>query len=236
MSMSINYLGKFLPEANTCLMFINQLRSVIKKSTWDHGPDEETSGGKALKYYSSVRIMMKTGSIQKIDVKSRITGAKDKEPINVKVKVTIVKNKIDKPHFSAPLFIRFGEGFDNISSIMELAINTNTINKKGSFLTFEVNGKTIFNVQGTEQLHTLLVEQPETLKLLTDKIVFKQDEESKVMEAQEEEEITGDPDLDLMLNQASETFVKKAKAGIPPEEEPVPEPEKKPRKNAKNKD
>lgn len=233
MSVSLNYISKFLPDADTCLLFINQLRSVIKKAAWDHGPDEETSGGKALKYYSSVRIKMKTGAIQKVAVKSRITGKEDKEPINVQVKATVVKNKIDKPYFSAPVFIRFGDGIDNISSIIELAINTNTITKKGAFLTLVVDGKTLFQTQGREQLHTLLSEQPEVMKILTAKIVFKQDEETATIAAAEEtDDSTGDPDLDLMLNNASDTFVRSKTKDVPlPEDaeeaDSEPEPKKK---------
>jgi recombination protein RecA len=242
MSISLNYLTKFLPDSNTCLLFTNQLRSVIKKREWDVGPDEETSGGKALKYYSSVRIKMKKGAVEKITTKSRITGKDDKEPVNVMVKVSIVKNKIDKPYLTAPLFIRFGDGFDNIASIVELAINTNTIKKKGAFLNFEVDGKTIFNAQGKEQLHTILQENNDILSLLSSKIVLLQDKEIKAIgEKEKAEEESISTDLDLMLNQASETFVKgrNAKTTDPEEEseEPVEDTkEKKTKRNAKRKD
>lgn len=239
MSVSLNYLTKHLPDANTCLLFTNQLRSIIKTSKYDTGPNEETSGGRALKYYSSVRIKMKKGMVEKIIARSRITGKEDKEPVNVQVKVSIIKNKIDKPYFSAPLFIRFGEGFDNIASIIELACNTNTIKKKGAFLSLEDNGKTLFNVQGKEQLHTLLQENDGFLKLISSKIILQQDAEIKSVGEQEEAEETEIPtDLDAMLNQTSETFKKKDEKTEEVSEGEVEETasEKKVKKNAKRKD
>jgi protein RecA len=217
MSVSLNYLTKHLPEANTCLLFTNQLRSVIKKSKYDTGPDEETSGGRALKYYSSVRIKMKKGL----------------------VKTTIIKNKIDKPWYTAPLFIRFGEGFDNIASIIELAINTNTIKKSGAFLSLKDEDKTIFNVQGKEQLNTLLQEDNNILKLLSSKIVLQQDTEAKKQAEQEENEELNDDgvDLDLILNQTSETFKKKTEEKTAESEEENVEPiENKRKKSSKRKE
>jgi recombination protein RecA len=223
MSVSLNYLTKHLPEANTCLMFTNQLRSVIKTSKYDQGPDEETSGGRALKYYSSVRIKMKKGKVERVTTTSRITGKEDKEPVNVEVKATIVKNKIDKPWFTAPLFVRFGEGFDNIASIIELAVNTNTVKKNGAFLSLRDGDKVLFNVQGKEQLNTLLQENNSILKLLSSKIVLQQDEVAKKQGEQEvEEEEVKDvaTDLDAILTQTSETF-KKKKDEVPPPDDAV---------------
>ena len=77
MSISLNHLTKYISESNTCLLFTNQFRSVIKKSKWDTGPDEESSGGRALKYYASVRLKMRKSTIERVNVKSRITGKKD---------------------------------------------------------------------------------------------------------------------------------------------------------------
>jgi recombination protein RecA len=213
MSVSLNYLTKHLPEANTCLMFTNQLRSVIKINAWDKGPKEESSGGRALKYYSSVRIQMTKGLVERVTTTSRITGKEDKEPINVQVKVVIVKNKIDKPWFAAPLFIRFGEGFDNIASIIELAINTRALTKTGTFYGLvDDEGKYLFKVQGREQLHTLLQENDKFLKLLSSRIVLQQDTDAKTLGEQEIEEaplVEEVMDIDALLNNTSETYKNK---------------------------
>jgi recombination protein RecA len=218
MSIFCNFITKHLKPANTCLMYCNQLRSMIK-GQYDPGPKEETSGGKALKYYSSVRIKMRKSTIEKVNVKSRITGKTEKEPVNVMVKVSIVKNKIDKPYLSGPLYIRFGEGFDNITSIIELATNTNVVKKKGAFYSFDVNGESIFSgIQGKEQLRSFLEENPDKLQTLSNNIVFKEDAEAKKQAAEVEDTQEDAPEEDIenleeMLEQASETFVKGKKGG-----------------------
>jgi recombination protein RecA len=140
MSLFLQYISKFLKDSNTCLLFLNQLRAVIKKSKFDYGPDEETSGGRALRFYSSVRLKLKKGAVEKINVTSRITGKEGKEPVNVTVNATVVKNKIDKPWLTAPVYIRFGEGFDNVLSIVELAINTKVIKKEANSYIFPHKG------------------------------------------------------------------------------------------------
>jgi len=175
MSGMLSYISKFLNDANVCLLFTNQMRKVIKKSKFETGPDEESSGGWALKFYSSVRLKLRKSTVEKVDVKSKVTGKKGQEPINVMVKATVVKNKIDKPYYSAPVYIRFGEGFDNILSVMELAINTNVIKKAGAFLTF---GDTV-KVQGKEQMWKLLHDDHKIWGQLKDSLVLMQDEQAK---------------------------------------------------------
>ena len=132
LSQFLNRITKKLLAANTCLLFTNQIRAVIKKSKYELGPDEESSGGYALKFYTSVRIKLQTSSVEKIASVSSITGKVDKDPVNVMIRTTVVKNKIDKPYFTGPVYIRFGEGFDNVYSIIELAINNETIKKSGA--------------------------------------------------------------------------------------------------------
>jgi recombination protein RecA len=218
MSRSLNYITKFIPDANTCLLFTNQLRSVIKKSMYEPGPNEETSGGKALKYYSSVRIKMRTSTIEHINVISRVTGKKEKEPLNVMVKVSIAKNKIDKPYFSGPAYIRFGEGFDNLRSIIELACNTKIIKKSKSSLRFDIGDKTIFDEQNEEQLRRVLAKDQKMVDLLIKTVKPKVDEEVKkdmesVSSDMEDVEPSPAEDLGAALQKTAETFVKKEKHG-----------------------
>ena len=127
------------------------------------------------------------------------------------VKITTAKNKIDKPYLQGPAYIRFGEGFDNVASIIELAINTNVIKKAGASLKFEHNGKLVFNVIGKEQLRAMLYENEDLLKTLSGNLIYKEDEETK-LEAEEENVGDGDPeDINAMLEQASENFTKARK-------------------------
>jgi hypothetical protein len=123
------------------------------------------------------------------------------------------KNKIDKPYLSGPIYIRFGEGFDNINSIVELACNTNVIKKSGALYTFNMNGKELINVTGKEQLRQTLEKDSGLLQTLTGSLVYKEDEQAKIEGEQEEtQEGTGTAaDLENMLEQASETFVREKK-------------------------
>ena len=115
---------QIIEDTNTCLLFLNQLRSTIKMNQYIQGPTEETTGGSALKYYAKLRIKMNTIKTETVDSLSVITGAKEKKPVHSIVRVTIEKNKIDKPFYYSSVFIRYGEGFDPYSSIIEMAINS----------------------------------------------------------------------------------------------------------------
>jgi len=206
MSAMLGHLSKFIKESNTCLLFTNQLRKVIKKSQYETGPDEESSGGMALKFYSSVRWKLKKSTVEKINVKSPITGKADKEPVNVMIKATVVKNKIDKPWKSAPVYIRFGEGFDNILSIIELAVNTNVIKKSGAFFTFTQGSETLIKAQGKEQLWKALNENGELFTKLSNSLTIREDEQIKEEYADMDQ--NGD-EMDDLLSNVSTTFIEK---------------------------
>jgi len=210
MSAFCGYITKFLKASNTLLLFTNQLRSVIKKDKYQRGPDEESSGGRALRYYASVRIKLITSTVEKINVKSRITGKADKEPVNVMIKATVVKNKIDRPWFTAPVYIRFGEGIDNIRSIIELAVNTGVIQKKGSFFEFSQGNETLVKVQGMENLWQNLTDNEKVFEKIKASLVIKEDEKVKeeYKDGDEEDVEVGD-EMDAMLSNVATEFVEK---------------------------
>lgn len=209
MSAFLSIISKYLQECNTCLLFINQLRSVIKKSKWQTGPDEEGSGGRALKFYSSVRLKLRKSTVEKIKVRSKITGKVDEEPTNVTIKASVIKNKIDKPYYSAPVYVRFGEGFDNILSIIELGINLGTIKKAGAFYTFTHNNKQLFKAQGKEQLRQVLNDNSEIFETLRSNLIIKEDAAiRKVYEKLDD----NDPDpMEDLLDNVSSSFIEKHK-------------------------
>lgn len=211
MSAFLGYISKFLRSSNTCLLFTNQLRSVIKKSQYVRGPDEESSGGRALKFYSSLRLKLETRYVEQVNVTSRITGKKDKEPVNVKVDATVVKNKIDRPWFSAPIYIRFGEGIDNVRSIIELAVNTGTIKKTGAFYSFEQGEKTLLKVQGMEQLWKTLSDDSKMFNKVKSGLVIKQDEKAKE-EYKDDSQDSPPDEMDDMLLNVAENFIQKSEA------------------------
>lgn len=170
----LSRISKKLKNSHTSLILINQLRSVIKKSKYDRGPDEESTGGRSLKYYSSVRIKLITSKIEKIETVSKVTGKKEKEPINVLVKATVVKSKIDRALLTGPIYMRFGEGVDNILSIVELAVNLKVIKKKGTFFEFDT-----LNVQDKEKFRNALNENPKIFEKLQNNLVIMEDEKAK---------------------------------------------------------
>lgn len=186
MSRYLGALSKYIPDLNTCLVLINQLRAQIKDK-YDTGPKEDTSGGKSPKYYASVRIKMMKKEVDYIQSLSQITGEKEKQPNNIKVKVTIQKNKIDKPYYTAPVYIRFGEGFDNITSIIDLAVACNVVRKAGTYFRFDSGDTTIFNVPGRENLRKYLEENQKILETLSSSVKIKVDEEAKAEGAKDEE-------------------------------------------------
>ena len=124
------------------------------------------------------------------------------------IRATVVKNKIDKPYLTAPVYIRFGEGFDNITSLTELAINTNVIKKSGAFYTFDYGKKQEFKVQGKAQLWKKVNEDEKLLDKIKNSLVIKEDEKAK-KDYQIIEEV-GDEMEDLM-DSVSSNFVEKSK-------------------------
>jgi len=222
MSAFLSYITKKtdpVQGTNTALLFVNQMRSRIKMSKYERGPSEESSGGNALKFYSSVRIKFLRGKVEMVQAHSAITGKKEDKPMNVQVKAMVIKNKIDRPFMSGPIFIRFGEGFDNYYSIMELAENIGVVKKSGAFLSFTKGSEEIFKVQGREQLRSLLAKDSKVYQSLRDSLVLKEDEQAKQEAAVEEDaDKTGD-EMDSMLSNVSKSFkeAQKAKEGPAPE-------------------
>jgi len=210
MSNFLSVITKRISTYSTCLMFINQLRSVIKTSKYDPGPLEETSGGRAIKYYASLRIKMKKGKVDYIKVKSPITGKSEDRPNNIQIKVTLVKNKIDTPYYSGPVFLKFGEGFDNITSIIALADNTRVIKKTGGYYKFESGGETIFYINGRENLRAFLESNPDALNLLSSSVRLKVDEEAKAENDTVADNVDGSSNTEALTNLVDTAPTKKA--------------------------
>lgn len=186
MSRMLNEMTKRIKETNTSFLMLNQIRAKINTSGGkNYGPSEDSTGGNALKFYASVRIKLKKGQAQTVTGKSIITGKSEKKAVNVIVYATAVKNRIDAPFKTGPLYIRFGKGFDNILSMIELATNTGVIKKKGAFYSFETGGKTLFNAQGKEKLREVLMNDAKIYSKLKDSLVVKEDSEAKELYQEE---------------------------------------------------
>lgn len=144
MSKGLRKIQNPLNRSKTALVFINQIREKIGIF---FGNPETTTGGRALRYFASLRL-----EVKKVDL---IKSGQDK--IGIKSKISIVKNKLAKPYETTFINIYFGDGYDEMQDIIEFAINQNIIEKNGSWFYF--NNEKI--CQGRKQLVDFLKENSE---------------------------------------------------------------------------
>src|SRR6202522_4133969 len=127
MSAALRKLTSLISKARTVCIFTNQIREKIGVM---FGNPETTPGGKALKFYSSVRIdIRRIGAIKQPD--GTVTGNR--------TKVKIVKNKVAPPFTEAEFDIMYNEGISNTGALLDLALEKNIIEKRGSWLSYKGN-------------------------------------------------------------------------------------------------
>lgn len=153
MSQAMRKLTGIVARSNTCLIFINQIREKIGVM---FGSPETTTGGRALKFYSSVRI----------DIR-RIAAIKDGENVvGNRTKVKVVKNKLAPPFREAEFDIMYGEGISATGDLLDLAVAQNIVEKSGSWYSF--GGERIG--QGRENAKQFLRDHQDTFKAIDVKV------------------------------------------------------------------
>ncbi|MFI5185808.1 MAG: recombinase RecA [Chitinophagales bacterium] len=153
MSQALRKLTATISKTNTICIFINQLREKIGVM---FGNPETTTGGNALKFYSSVRL----------DIR-RLAQIKDgEEAIGNRVKVKVVKNKVAPPFRSAEFDIVFGEGISKTGEIIDMGVELNIVQKSGSW--FSYNSDKLG--QGRDAVKQLLTDNPELANEIETKI------------------------------------------------------------------
>jgi recombination protein RecA len=164
----LNWITTRLGKYNSSLILLNQLRSVIKASKYEAGPNEITSGGRSVRYFTALRIELRaTSKKEEVTERSNITGASEKKIVNQEVKAIIRKNKLDVPYKSGPIYITFGEGIDNILSLISLAEGKKVIKKSSGWYQWEdPNGEHNFKVLGKQKVKAYFEENPEALNAL----------------------------------------------------------------------
>ena len=162
MSQALRKLTASINRTGTICVFINQLREKIGVM---FGNPETTTGGNALKFYSSVRM----------DIR-RISQIKDGDEISGnRVRVKVVKNKVAPPFRKAEFDIVYGEGISKLGEIIDLGVDNNIVKKSGSWFSY---GETKLG-QGRDAVKRLLGDNPELAAELEEKIRLALDESSK---------------------------------------------------------
>jgi recombination protein RecA len=146
MSQALRKLTGIVSKSRTCMIFINQIREKIGVM---FGNPETTTGGRALKFYSSVRIdIRRIAAIKEGDI---VTGSR--------TRVKVVKNKVAAPFREAEFDILYGEGISREGDLLDLAANHNIVEKSGSWYSY----KTERIGQGRENARQFLKENKDTL-------------------------------------------------------------------------
>jgi len=153
MSQALRKLAGIVSKSNTCLVFINQVREKIGVM---FGNPETTTGGRALKFYASVRIdIRRTNSIKQGD-----------EVIGSRTKAKVVKNKVAAPFRSAEFDILYGEGISRSAELLDLGVEHRLVQKSGSWYSV---GETRIG-QGREAARAYLVENADQARELESKL------------------------------------------------------------------
>lgn len=177
MSQALRKLTGALNKTKTVLIFINQLREKIGIM---FGNPETTTGGRALKFYSSVRL-----DIRKIE-----NIKQDGEVKGNRVRVKVIKNKVAPPFREAEFDVVYGEGISKAGNILDMAVNMDIVEKSGSW--FSYDGDRIG--QGRENVKNYLKENPDILKDIEEKVranfakVFEESLGEEIPEIDDDEE------------------------------------------------
>ena len=153
MSQALSKLAGVINKSNCCIVFINQLREKVGIM---FGNPETTPGGRALKFYSSVRL----------DIRRTETLKQNGEAIGSRVKVKIVKNKVAPPFREAEFDIIYGKGISKAGDMLDLAVNLDIVNKSGAW--FSYDGERIG--QGRENVKQYLEENPKIMDEIEKKV------------------------------------------------------------------
>ena len=177
MSQALRKLAGAINKSKTVLIFINQLREKIGVM---FGNPETTTGGRALKFYASVRM-----DIRKIEMIKQ-----DGEVVGNRVRVKVIKNKVAPPFREAEFDILYGKGISKVGNILDMAVNLDIVEKSGAW--FSYNGQRIS--QGRENAKRYLEEHPDVMAEIEKKV---RDNFEKAFEKSLGEELPADSEEEV---------------------------------------
>ncbi len=158
MSYALRRLTAAISKSRTSVIFINQLRATISTG-YNSGPGETTTGGRALKFYSSVRIEVKRGKqVSQGDV-----------AIGHELWVKVVKNKQAPPFRTAHTSLIYGKGVPKAVSVLDMALDHDVVKRKGSWLAYK--GETLG--QGKETVAQYIADHPDLMDEITKEVLAK---------------------------------------------------------------
>ena len=176
MSQALRKLAGAINKSKTVLIFINQLREKIGVM---FGNPETTTGGRALKFYASVRM----------DIRKTEMMKQDGQVIGNRVRVKVIKNKVAPPFREAEFDVLYGKGISKVGNILDMAVNLDIVEKSGAW--FSYNGQRIS--QGRENAKRYLEEHPDIMDEIEKKV---RDNFAKAFEQSLGEELTSDDEED----------------------------------------
>ena len=153
MSQALRKLAGAINKSKTVLIFINQLREKIGVM---FGNPETTTGGRALKFYASVRL----------DIRKTEMMKQDGQVIGNRVRVKVIKNKVAPPFREAEFDVLYGKGISKVGNILDMAVNLDIVEKSGAW--FSYNGQRIS--QGRENAKRYLEEHPDIMDEIEKKV------------------------------------------------------------------
>lgn len=177
MSQALRKLTGIINKSDTCVIFINQLREKVGVV---YGPSETTSGGRALKFYSSMRL----------DVRKGETIKSGEQILGNRTKVKIVKNKLAPPFKQAEFDIMYGMGISKEGDTLDCAVNANIIDKAGSWYSYE--GVRIG--QGRENAKAYLVENKDVFDKIQQELI----KNMRSIVLPEKDDIDDSDDVDIL--------------------------------------
>ncbi len=196
MSQAMRKLTGTIAKTRTCCIFINQIREKIGMM---FGNPETTTGGNALKFYSSVRLEIRASGFIK----------DGEQAVGRTAKVKVVKNKVAPPFMKAEFELLFGEGISRVGEIVDLGVEHGIIQKSGAW--FSYNGNKLG--QGRDAVKRVLKENQELADELADKITEKlnADRDSRkpagnpFLPGRESKVVSEDEDMDIAAEPSSDT-------------------------------
>ncbi|EHV1041181.1 recombinase RecA [Campylobacter lari] len=172
MSQALRKLTGIVHKMNTTVIFINQIR--MKIGMMGYGTPETTTGGNALKFYSSVRL----------DVRKTATLKQNDEPIGNRVKVKVAKNKVAPPFKQAEFDVMFGEGVSREGELIDYGVKLDIIDKSGAWFSYKASKLG----QGRENAKAFLKENPAIADEITQAIQNSIGIDSMILGAKEDDE------------------------------------------------